>query len=229
MPNPTPATLASVLEAADVVWFAIEIGWRKRPSDLRSNTKLAERWENTFPMWNVDGRQVTLSDSSYTSVYLGDGVARWHTQTGEGYQRIRELMPQLLEALRDGERDNLRVQISAQSLRPMELAFEKLVSHLSAHVLNGSFLPSLGANTIDFAYLADTTVNGQWIQLNFGPVTGREVPFRVNAKDIRIPPVAIYLNVTGRASLSSASVEEIERPIRKVIEVGISTIKRLSS
>lgn len=229
MPTEEPTALATSLNSVGIVWLGIEIGWRRRPSDLRANTVMAERWENAFPRWNVESRQVELTDENATNIFLGDGVGRFQTQTGDGYQRIRQLMPEFLEALREGKRENLRAQVQVQYLRPCAQPFETLVSHLAGLTLKDSFLPSIGATLTDFAYMADTTVDGQWFQLHFGPVHAYEIRSRVFATNIRTPPpVAFFLHVTSRWKIVGATVDEVEGRLPRVLEIGTNTSNRLA-
>lgn len=225
MATDVSVSLGTSLGSSDLIWLGLEIGWRRRPSDLRLNTDLVESWLGDLPVWTVDDREITARDG-VTSISLGDGFARFHTASSAGYQRITELIPSVLS--RHGDKGkSLRAQTQAQYLRPVTTPFADLVARLASQTLNAEFLLAVGANLLDFAYLADLTIGDQWMQANFGPVRGAEIPERVSTPVDPLPEVALFLHVTSRWKLLSNEVSEADSRTRRTIQFGDSIIKRL--
>lgn len=219
-------------QAKGLVYLSLRATWPRRIADLSLHTSLAERWEQFLPTWSVEGRTVSMSNpSDRYRVRLSDGAALFEIESQAAYDRCAAQLLELLEYLtRPGMRHRPTYMTHAQYLVPFPGELSALVKRLESHLFNSVLPKSLGANMIDFAYLADfNDAEGRRFQLNLGPVTKQESVQRVNAAFLADrPELAMFLAITNfRATARKTDDFGFSSLVDPILSIGQTVVKGL--
>ena len=193
--NPWEATSA-------LAFLGFRVLWRRTIGDYDRNIQFARSWEHDFESWSIQQRDIELAaPKKGYFVRLTDGVAHFTTESADGFKEAVEHVPAVLKTLAAEQESPGVLDIVAQFVQPVDDEFDALARHLDEKLVNPLVAKTIGATTLDVAYLVDMEVDGIWRQVNIGPVRAREIPGRLAARIPRQrPAVGIFLSVTSRKS-----------------------------
>jgi hypothetical protein len=205
--------------AVGLVFLGFEVAWSRRVSDYALNTEFADKWERDFSQWQISDRRFELSNKNIGYfVSLLDGKAHFRCESVVAYNKALEHVTELLGKLITRQQEKTIAQFQAQFLLASEKSFAQHQDYLRPKLLQESFHEAIGANIVDFAYLADCFIDGSWYQINAGPVRAKEIPQRVAALTLKgLPQVATFLSVTSR--------QPFEYEVRDLSAAALQTVK----
>ena len=222
-PHPNPWA-----NPAGLVFVGFRVGWRRRLSDFATNERLAAKWETSSSTWQTGSRSIDLAvplDGYF--VRLSDGQAYFRTESSAAYELALQHLNDLVGNLVHGRRQKATATVEAQFLVPVEDKFEGLVARLGGRVLKQELQTALSFDLLDFAYMADVTINGRWHQINFGPVRSHEVRGRVAAVTIKeVPDVAIFCSITAKNAFDYEE-RNVPSSVMATVEVGNAVVREL--
>ena len=220
----------SKFNRAQAVFVGVDVSWRARISDLGMNTSIAEIWEDVFPSWDLEGRDVHLRSRPLRyRANLGDGTARFMLDGLPGWDLAVDHVDAFLEHLREHDRRTTQVRATVQHLVPVEDQFDDLVEKLVDRLLHHEFYYSLG-EPADFAYLVDVIRDGVPHQLAIGALRAHEVSRKVAAQIVdHVPERSIFAEVTGRYVSTEDSPLAVATSLKNLCDFGKSLAEGLAS
>jgi len=194
-----------------LVFLGFRISWPRRIGDLGMNTQLAETWEEAFDHWSIDGRRVHMGHSGIGyEVNLGDGLATFTLQEPNVTLPVaRQHGDALVRMLRSTERGPLTLHCEAQYLDPnVGSDYKALTAQIASRVLNSEFTAALGVELVEVQYLVDAIFEGQWFQIQAGPIRAEQIADFVDSARLRqIPRYARFYSVSSRSELGVANFD----------------------
>lgn len=221
------AAATDALRVSELVFIGCEVSWSARLSDSALVSALAEHWEDAFSHWSQEGNSIHVGHSALGyCIDLEPGLARFTLQVPElAFAVALRHASELLQALQEGGRKNVRTLATAQLLQAEEGTFEALLQRLEAKLYNRTFAQRLGAAMADMSYLADWVVDGQWFQVSVGALRAHEVPIRVASTRLaQIPEVATFVQITTRSAVGQGGLES---HLRRILSLSDSVIREL--
>lgn len=191
-----------------LVFLGFRITWPRKIGDLGMNTRLAEGWESAFDHWSIDGRVVHMGHSGIGyEVDLMDGHARFALQEPNATLSVaREHGATVVQMLRESGRGPIVLHCDAQFLDPdVGDDYAALTEQMGRRMLNTEFSNALGVDLDEVQYLVDAYFEGQWVQIQAGPIKAEQIPSFVDSARLRqVPRIARFYSVTSRSEMGES-------------------------